>query len=152
MDNQGARWHSPNTNPALPTGHRLLITAPSLLTIGFGVWHFTVPSVWNWWAAIRPEATELVLAVRAINILFSLLMALHGVVTIVIAIRRPVERFALGLLLAASVILWGCRVGLQMVYPQGTQIPGVAPAMLASFAAILTAYGIALVWLWWRPA
>ena len=131
-----------NASPALPTGLRLFIVVPSLLAIGFGVWHFTVPTVWNWWSAIRPEATELVLAVRAINTLFSLLLTLHGVVTILLSLRRPVERFALGLLLAASVVLWGCRVGLQVVSPQGAQIPGVAPAMLSIFIALLATYAV----------
>jgi len=137
-------------SPALPAGLCLLIIVPSLLTICFGVWHFAVPTVWNWWAAIRPEATELLLAVRAINVLFSLLLCLHGAVTIVITLRRPVERFALGLLLAASVVLWSCRVGLQVVYPQGTQIPGVAPAILITFVAIFGAFVATLIWLWRR--
>jgi hypothetical protein len=138
---------TPNVSHALPTGIRVLIIVPSLLTIGFGVWHFAVPTVWNWWAAIRPQATELVLAVRAVNVLFSLLLTLHGLITIVLALRRPTERFALGLLLAASVVLWAFRVGLQVVYPQGTQIPGVAPTMLITFSTILAAYAAGLTWL-----
>lgn len=90
------------------------------------------------------------LAVRAINVLFSLLLTLLGPITILLALRRPTERFALGLLLAASVGLWGSRVGLQVVYPQGTQIPGVAPAMLITFVAIFGAFVAALIWLWRR--
>jgi hypothetical protein len=41
-------------------------------SIGFGIWHFFVPRVWNWYSYMDFHATELVAAVRAINVFFSL--------------------------------------------------------------------------------
>lgn len=129
----------------LPTTVRLLVIVPSVVTIGFGTWHFVVPSVWDWYGAIVPEATELVLAVRAINFLFSLCLVLQGGVTLALVLRHPPERFALTLMLGASIILWGSRVVLQLVYPQGTPIPGVAPGMLVTFVVTFLAFAAALV-------
>jgi hypothetical protein len=129
----------------LPTNLRLLVIVPSVVTIGFGAWHFVVPSVWDWYGAIMPEATELVLAVRAINFLFSLCLVLQGGVTIALVLRQPTERFALTLMLGASTIVWGSRVVLQLAYPQGTQIPGVAPGMLFTFVLTFLAFAGALV-------
>ena len=42
---------------------KTLTTIGSLVTIGFGAWHFFVPTVWNWYAYIDPAATELNLPV-----------------------------------------------------------------------------------------
>lgn len=132
-----------NVADAGPLGRRvrLLIVLPCLITIGFGAWHFTVPSTWDWYTAIN--APELVLAVRAINVLFSLLMVLLGGVTLVLAVRTPTEGFALRLMVSASVLLWGTRVVLQLLFPQGTEI-GVANLMLAIFAATWLCFASAL--------
>ena len=51
---------------------KIFVMIRSGASIGFGVWHFFVPRWWNWYAYIDSHATELVIAVRAINIFFSL--------------------------------------------------------------------------------
>jgi len=38
-----------------------LVTVGSAATIGFGVWHFFVPRIWNWYSYFDPSAVELVL-------------------------------------------------------------------------------------------
>lgn len=123
---------------------RALVIAPSLVTVGFGAWHFFVPSAWGWYAYIAPEAGELVIAVRALNFLFSLCLVMLGLGDLVLVLRRPREPFALGLLLAASTALWSARVALQLLWPQGTQVPGLAGVMQAVFAATGTAFAAAL--------
>ena len=40
-------------------------------SVGFGMWHFFVPKAWKWYSYIDINATELVAAVRAINVFFS---------------------------------------------------------------------------------
>lgn len=57
---------------------RILITVGSGVSIGFGIWHFFVPRIWNWYSYIDASATELILAVRALNLLFSLSLVLFG--------------------------------------------------------------------------
>jgi len=49
---------------------KILVIVSSLASIGFGIWHFFVPSIWNWYTYINQQATELILAVRAINVFF----------------------------------------------------------------------------------
>jgi hypothetical protein len=55
---------------------KLLMSFGSAMSIGFGLWHFLVPRVWNWYSYIYESATELVLAVRAIKVFFSLSLVL----------------------------------------------------------------------------
>ncbi len=51
---------------------KILVTIGSSASIGFGIWHFFVPEAWKWYSYIDIHATELVAAVRAINVFFSL--------------------------------------------------------------------------------
>ena len=51
---------------------KILVMIGSTASIGFGVWHFSVPQAWNWYAYMDSSATELVAAERAINAFFSL--------------------------------------------------------------------------------
>ena len=61
---------------------KIFTTFGSIISIGFGIWHFFVPGIWNWYSYIDKIATELVIAVRAINIFFSLLLVLLGTANI----------------------------------------------------------------------
>jgi hypothetical protein len=58
---------------------KILVTIGSTASIGFGIWHFSVPKVWKWYSYIDPTATELIVAVRAINVFFSLSLVLFGI-------------------------------------------------------------------------
>lgn len=51
---------------------KTLVTVGSSASIGFGTWHFFVPTMWKWYAHIDTRATELVVAVRVTNVFFSL--------------------------------------------------------------------------------
>lgn len=97
------------------------ITIGSLISVGFGLWHFFIPSIWNWYSNIDPLATELIIAVRAINIFFSLLLVLLGIANIIVVFRATYDRFTYLVLISISVILWATRVILQIIYPQGSQ-------------------------------
>jgi hypothetical protein len=58
---------------------RLLVMMGSTISIGFGIWHFSVPKAWNWYSYIDTRETELIVAVRAINVFFSLTLILFGI-------------------------------------------------------------------------
>jgi len=62
---------------------KLFTTFGSVVTVGFGIWHFTVPSAFKWYSYVIPSATELVLAVRAVNLLFSLCLVLFGAANLI---------------------------------------------------------------------
>jgi hypothetical protein len=79
----------------MTTWIKILILFGSLISIAFGIWHLFVPNAWNWYSYIDPAATELVLAVRAINLLFSLSLVLFGVANLLVVFMAPHERFSL---------------------------------------------------------
>jgi hypothetical protein len=124
---------------------RILITAGSAASIGFGVWHFFVPTMWNWYWYIDASATELVVAVRAINVFFSLSLVLFGLVNLALAYGPGAGRYAVLVVLGATSALWAARVVMQFVYPQGSMNLALQYGMLAAFVAVLGCYASALV-------
>jgi hypothetical protein len=123
---------------------KVLTSVGSLSMIAFGIWHFFVPAAWNWDAYITPDATELVLAVRAINVFFSLCLVLIGIVNLIFIFTHQ-SRFVLLVVLGLSGILWAVRCVLQMVYPQGTVNPWLQYGMLSAFVLIFLCFAASFV-------
>ena len=128
---------------------RLLTALGSVCMAGFGVWHFFVPKAWNWYSYIAPEATELAVAVRAINVFFSLSLVLFALVDVLVVFGAK-SRFAGVVVLGATAALWAARCAMQIAFPQGTVNPALQYGMLAAFlllfacflaAALLAAFG-----------
>jgi hypothetical protein len=112
--------------------------------MGFGVWHFFVPTWWEWTSYIDRSAPELVLAVRAINAFFSLSLVLLGVVNVFFVCGDRSNRYSIVVVLAATCTLWMTRVVFQLVYPQGSANPVLQYGMLATFTVVLLCYAISL--------
>ncbi len=121
------------------------MTTGSVVSVGFGVWHFFVPAWWAWYSYIDPSATELVIAVRAINAFFSLSLVLFGLVNVLLVWRKRSDRYSTGVVLAATCALWATRVAFQLAYPQGSANPHLRYGMLLTFAAVLACYAASLV-------
>lgn len=128
---------------------KLIIAIGSLISIGFGVWHFFLPKLWNWYSHIDAEATELVLAVRAINLFFSLSLVLFGMANLLVVFKAPQEKFSLLVLLSASAILWASRIIMQIFYPQGSQQPALQYSLLVVFILVFGCFAFA-IWLRWK--
>jgi hypothetical protein len=124
---------------------KVLVLIGSTVSIGFGIWHFFVPGWWDWSSYIDRSATELVLAVRAINAFFSLSLVLFGVVNVLLVYGGQSSRYSIGVVLAATCILWMTRLVFQLVYPQGSANPVLQYGMLAAFTVVLLCYAISLV-------
>jgi hypothetical protein len=124
---------------------KILTTIGSIISIGFGIWHFFIPNIWNWYSYIDKTATELVIAVRAINIFFSLLLVLLGIANILIVFKKPLERFSTIVILSISAILWTTRLILQIIYPQGSQNPAIQYSMLSVFIGVFICFSISLL-------
>lgn len=124
---------------------RVLATLGGAVSIGFGIWHFFVPKVWNWYSYIDSKATELVAAVRAINAFFSLSLILFGVVNLLLIYGGRSNRYSISVMLAATSILWTMRVVFQLIYPQGSLHPGLQYGMLATFILVWLCYVISLM-------
>jgi hypothetical protein len=123
---------------------KILVTIGSSASIAFGVWHFFVPSLWKWYSYINPNATELMVAIRAINAFFSLSLVLVGALNLLFIFSGKANRYSIIALLAATCILWLTRLVFQVIYPQGSLYPGLQYGMLAAFIIINLCYMISL--------
>jgi hypothetical protein len=123
---------------------KFLVIIGSSASIGFGTWHFFVPKAWNWYSYIDSNATELVAAVRAINAFFSLSLVLFGIVNILLIFGGKANRYSIMVVLSATCILWLTRVAFQVIYPQGSLVPGLQYGMLSAFLLVSLCYMIAL--------
>lgn len=122
----------------------ILIMIGSAVSIGFGLWHLFVPQIWKWYAYIDVNATELILAVRAINVFFSVSLILFGIVNLFLVLSNKSNRFSIIVVLSATCILWLIRTVFQIIYPQGTINPFLQYGMLIVFTSVFLCYSIAL--------
>ena len=113
-------------------------------SIGFGIWHFFVPEAWKWYSYIAPNATELMVAVQAINVFFSLSLVLFGAVNILLVYGNKSNNYSIIIMLAATSILWITRVAFQIIYPQGSINPALQYGMLSAFIIVSLCYIIPL--------
>jgi hypothetical protein len=114
------------------------------ILVTFGIWHFFVPKAWKWYSYIDANATELVVAVRAINVFFSLSLVLFGIVNMLLVYGDKSNRYSIIVVLAATCILWLTRLSFQIIYPQGSLYPGLQYGMLSAFIIINLCYMISL--------
>jgi hypothetical protein len=124
---------------------KVLVTIGSSASIGFGIWHFFVPGIWNWYSYIEKNATELVVAVRAINVFFSLALVLLGIINLLFIYGDKANRYSIIVMLAATCILWITRSVLQIIYPQGSMNVVLQYGMLALFIVVTLCYIVALI-------
>lgn len=123
---------------------RVLVTIGSSASIGFGIWHFFVPKAWNWYSYMDARATELIVAVRAINVFFSLSLVLFGMLNLLFVYGGRANRYSIVVMLAATCILWLTRLAFQLIYPQGSINPLLQYGMLSVFIVINLCYLISL--------
>jgi hypothetical protein len=123
---------------------KILVMIGSSASIGFGIWHFFVPKAWNWYSYINPKAIELIVAVRAINVFFSLSLVLFGILNLLFVYGGRANRYSIIVMLAATCILWLTRLVFQIIYPQGTINPVLQYGMLSAFIVINLCYMISL--------
>ncbi len=122
----------------------LLVIFACAATTAFGIWHFFIPAQWDWYSYISADAPELIVAVRAINVFFSLCLVLIGIADLLIVLVGS-DRFARIVMLGLSVVLWTVRVAMQIVAPQGSAAPALQYGMLAGFLSIWSCFTIALL-------
>lgn len=131
---------------------KISVAVSGCVSIGFGLWHFFVPAIWNWYSYIDVQATELVIAVRAINVFFSLCLVLFGSMNILLIFDGKASRFSLMVVLGATCSLWTVRVIMQLIFPQGSAVPALQYGMLITFVAVLAGYAVALIQVARSPA
>ncbi len=115
---------------------KILVIVGSSASICFGIWHFFVPRIWNWYSYIDIKAAELAAAIRAINVFFSLSLILFGSVNILFSYGEHSNSYSIIIMLAATTILWVTRTALQIVYPQGSMNRKIQYGMLIVFIIV----------------
>ena len=123
---------------------KILVLSGSFASVGFGIWHFFVPEIWKWYSYIEPNATELVLAVQAINVFFSLSLVIFGAVNILLIYGNKSNNYSIIVMLTATSILWITRVAFQIIYPQGSINPALQYGMLSAFIVVSLCYIVPL--------
>jgi hypothetical protein len=123
---------------------KILVTIGGGASIGFGMWHFFVPMAWKWYSYIDINATELILAVRAINVFFSLSLVLFGGVNMLLVYGGRSNGYSKSVMLAATCLLWMTRLAFQLIYPQGAMNPFLQYGMLSAFIIVCLCYAISL--------
>lgn len=107
--------------------------AGGLITLGFGIWHFFIPSMFGWYDYLQDDPVELSRAVGASNFFLSFSLSLIGATSVAFPSLFPDSGPAHTAWLWANVGLWTARSIYQAVAPQGTQVHGLAQSMLAGF-------------------
>jgi len=105
----------------------------SLVTLGFGIWHFFVPRIYKWYDYMDSKAHELILAVRAVNFFFSLSLVLMGLMCMTFLFVSEETGTEFIILLTAMNIMWFLRIVFQIVYPQGSLKKSLQYVMLITF-------------------
>lgn len=123
---------------------KVLVTMGSAASMGFGIWHFFVPKTWNWYSYMDARATELIVAVRAVNVFFSLSLVLFGVLNMLFIHGGNANRYSIIVMLAATCVLWLTRLVFQLIFPQGSFNPVLQYGMLLAFVVINLCYTISL--------
>jgi hypothetical protein len=124
---------------------KIIVMIGSSASIGFGIWHFFVPIAWSWYSYIDCNATEMVAAVRAINVFFSLSLVLFGIVNILLIYGEKSNIYSIIVLLVATCILWLTRVSFQVIYPQGSLYPDLQYGILLAFVLVALCHLISLL-------
>lgn len=124
---------------------KILVGIGSCASIGFGIWHFFVPRIWKWYSYIDSSATELIVAVQAINVFFSLALVLFGTVNMLYISGNHANRYSIIVMLTATSILWLTRVLFQLIHPQGSINPVLQYGMLSAFIIISLCFMISLM-------
>jgi hypothetical protein len=125
--------------------YKILATIASVITVGFGLWHFFVPKLWQWYSRIDAHASELVLAVMMTNLFFSLSLVLMGLTNLVLVWSSQTSEFALLVVLSAAAVLWITRAAVQIHRPQGSINRRLQFGMLAAFTAVALLYVTSIV-------
>jgi hypothetical protein len=123
---------------------KILVMIGSTASISLGIWHFFVPALWNWNSYIAINATELVVAVRALNVFFSLSLVLFGALNILFVLGDRSNRYSVIVILTATCILWLTRLAFQIIYPQGSMNNVLQYGTLSAFIIVSLCYMIPL--------
>ena len=112
---------------------RVLMITGGIVTIGFGLWHFAVPWLYDWFNYMPSVPDELTNAIIATDLFLSICLVLLGALATLVGMFQWYHHPAGKLVLWLMSVLWIARLGYQVVKPQGTMITGLPAILLVIF-------------------
>jgi len=88
-----------------------------ILSAAVGLWHFTVPYVFQWYSYIPNEYENLIVSINYVNIFFSLLLS--GYSLLLLFFRKKIINGNKELLIMYGfmVFVWFCRTAITFIEP-----------------------------------
>ena len=121
---------------------KILLVVGGIITLCFGVWHFFVPTKFNWFGYIPSLPSELKRAIEASNFFLSTMLLLLGIVTMYFAINETPE---IKIMMILMSMLWLARTIYQIVKPQGSLVSGLSVMITAVFVLTASCFIIPLI-------
>ncbi len=112
---------------------RIAVFIGGIITLGFGIWHFFVPTLYDWGSYMVLLPDELMRGILATNFFLGFSLSIVGALTIIMCIWLWKNLAVMRLWVWTMVLLWAVRFGYQALNPQGQMVPGLAVVMLIIF-------------------
>ena len=94
----------------------LYIIALSLSTL-VGLWHFTVPYLFQWYSYIPNENKSLIVGIDWINFFFSLLLTGYSLLLIIMRKKVFSKNKEMLIMYGFMVFVWFCRAAITFINP-----------------------------------
>lgn len=131
---------------------KLLSILGASSTFGFGLWHFTVPSVHQWFSYIPEAPTELLIGISATNFFLSLELLIFGLMGLNIILLYWDNKSVVKIYLGYMSALWTIRFIYQLIEPQGSGLPLIWQSLIyGSFIVTALCFVIPLVMIMRKP-
>jgi len=117
----------------------LYIIGLSLSTL-VGLWHFSVPYLFQWYSYIPNENKSLIVGIDWINFFFSLLLAGYSLLLIIMRKKVFNRNKEIFIMYGFMVFVWFCRVVITVINPWPLE-----PAALVAYGQQTAAFVIFLL-------
>jgi hypothetical protein len=94
----------------------LYIIGLSLSTL-VGLWHFSVPYIYQWYSYIPNEYKSLIVGIDWINFFFSLLLSGYSLLLIIMRKKVFSKNKEIFIMYGFMVFVWACRVVITFINP-----------------------------------
>lgn len=102
---------------ALENLNKILINTGLIISFGFGVWHFLIPTLYKWFDYIPNAPDNLIVAIRWTNFFFSLMLSGYSLLLLLLQKRIIARDFIALMFYGFLVFLWLCRVIMTIILP-----------------------------------
>lgn len=121
---------------------KILLVVGGIITLCFGVWHFFVPTKYNWFSYTPSLPSELKRAIEASNFFLSTMLVILGIETIYFVIS---DAYEIKIMMILMSLLWIARTVYQIIKPQGSLVSGLSVILTVIFFLTALCFIIPLI-------